>query len=145
MSFGGSGNISVHDKYVCLLSPAAGQSPTANRSNTAIRGAHSFFSLKSFSYACSGGVPQPECAVSMWGFRGGSLVAHRVINFPALDPGHFPHEFVMNSTTFDWRWSRLSSVGFSIARADNGGMMYGGLMIDNFRYTIEGECKGCGL
>ncbi|GAB1312691.1 hypothetical protein MFIFM68171_02901 [Madurella fahalii] len=122
MAFGGSGNISVHDT-----------------------GKRSFFSLESFSYACSGGVPQPECAISMWGFRGGDLVAHQVINFPALDPGHFLHEFVMNSTTLDRRWSHLSSVGFSIARADNGETMYAGLMIDDFQYTVGGACSGCGL
>ncbi|KAK4207071.1 hypothetical protein QBC37DRAFT_355914 [Rhypophila decipiens] len=118
MSFGGSGNISVHDGR-----------------------RHSFFSLKSFSYACSGGVPQPECAISMWGFRGGSLVAHQVITYPALEPGHFISEFIMNSTFFDWRWAHLSSVGFAIARADNGGTLYGGLMIDDFRYSVESECN----
>jgi hypothetical protein len=106
------------------------------------RADHSFFSLKSFSYACSGGIPRPECAISMWGFRGSELVAHEVITFPALEPGHTSDEFVMNSTTFDWRWSRLSSVGFKNARADNGEEISSGLMIDDFRYTIEGGCTG---
>lgn len=113
MAFGGSGNISVHD-------------------------AGSVLTLKSFTYACNAGVPQPECAISMWGFRGTRLVAHQVITFPRLDPGHYIPEFVMNATTFDTRrWSRLTSVGFSIARKDNGGDMYGGLMIDDFKYTIS--------
>ncbi|KAK4187624.1 hypothetical protein QBC35DRAFT_498177 [Podospora australis] len=113
MAFGGSGNITVHDRGSVLT-------------------------LKSFSYACNAGVPQPECAISMWGFRGRRLVAQQVITFPQLDPGHYIHEFVMNSTTFDTRrWSRLTSVGFSISRKDNGGDMYGGLMIDDFKYTIS--------
>jgi hypothetical protein len=99
--------------------------------------------MKSFSYACSGGVPRPECAISMWGFRGSRLVAHQVITFPALEPGHYPSEFIMNSTTLDWRWEHLSSVGFANARADDGGIIYSGLMIDNLRYSVKGECSTC--
>ncbi|KAK0652457.1 hypothetical protein B0T16DRAFT_387715 [Cercophora newfieldiana] len=118
MSFEGRGNISAHDN-------------------------HSTFSLKSLSYSCSGGVPQPACAISMWGFRGRQLIAKRVLTFPALEPGHFPSEFVMNATVFDQRWSRLTSVGFANARADNGEMIYGGLMIDDLRYTLEGKCGSC--
>jgi hypothetical protein len=118
MSFEGHGNISVHEK-------------------------HWTFSLKSLSYACSGGVPRPACAISMWGFRGKQLVAKRVLTFPALEPGHFPGEFVMNATVFDQRWSRLSSVGFANARADNGEMIYSGLMVDDLRYTLEGKCDRC--
>ncbi|KAK5655982.1 hypothetical protein OQA88_5120 [Cercophora sp. LCS_1] len=120
MSFEGRGNISVHDKNP-----------------------RSSFTLKSLSYACSGGVPQPACAIAMWGFRGKQLVAQRVVTFPALDPGHYPNEFVMNVTTFDRRWSKLTSLGFANSRADNGEMIYGGLMIDDLRYVLEGECDRC--
>ncbi|KAK4221631.1 hypothetical protein QBC38DRAFT_403000 [Podospora fimiseda] len=112
MAFGGSGNISVSD-------------PSTS------------FTLKSFNYACSSGVPQPECAISMWGFKGKKLAVKQVIVFPRLDPGHYIEEFVMNGTVLGNKWKGLTSVGFSIARKDNGGDMYGGLMIDDLRYTIS--------
>jgi len=112
MAFGGSGNITVNDPSTSVT-------------------------LKSFTYACNAGVPQPECAISMWGFKGKRLAAHQVITFPQLDSGHYPSEFVMNATTLGPKWSKLTSVGFSIARKDNGGEMYGGLMIDDLKYTIS--------
>jgi hypothetical protein len=46
----------------------------------------------------------------------------------------------MNQTTFSGEWSGLKSVGFSIARADNGGDLYGGLALDDVTYTIKTVC-----
>ncbi|KAK4159281.1 hypothetical protein QBC43DRAFT_327574 [Cladorrhinum sp. PSN259] len=112
MAFGGSGNITVQDPSTSLT-------------------------LKSFTYACNSGVPQPACAISMWGYKRSRLVAHQVIVFPQLDSGHYTWEFVMNATTLGPKWRELTSVGFSIARQDNGGDMYGGLMIDDLKYTIS--------
>jgi hypothetical protein len=45
----------------------------------------------------------------------------------------------MNRTRFGGEWSDLKSLGFSIAMADNGGDMFGGLMIDDLKYTIKDE------
>lgn len=69
-----------------------------------------------------------------------------MITFPALEPGHRPDEFVMNSTTFDNNepeWRGLTSVGLANARADNGGDMFAGLMIDDFKYTVERSGRRC--
>jgi hypothetical protein len=104
------------------------------------RSAKPSFSPWSFWFACNSGIPQPPCAVSIWGFRDTELVASEVIVFPQLDPGHTSSEFLMNKTTFSSRWTRLTSIGFSIARADNGGDMYGGLMIDDFHYVVDSAC-----
>jgi len=76
----------------------------------------------------------------MWGYRFRREVVHQVIKFPRLDPGHVVADFVMNHTSFDWRWAGLSSIGFSIARADNGGDMFGGLMLDDVKYAVHGRC-----
>lgn len=46
----------------------------------------------------------------------------------------------MNSTIFGGEWSGLKSLGFSIERADNGGDTFGGLMLDDFKYTVEEGC-----
>ncbi|KAF2417674.1 hypothetical protein EJ08DRAFT_654459 [Tothia fuscella] len=119
MTFGGSGNITIPDS-------------TPKQS----------FDLHSFSYACNSGVPQPECAISMWGWKESGKVIHRTLNFPRLDPGYEPKDFVMNRTRFGYDWSDLKSVGFSIARGDNGENIYGGLMIDDLSYTIKDE-SGC--
>jgi hypothetical protein len=77
----------------------------------------------------------------VWGHsrqQGGGALLHQVIKFPRLDPGHVIGDFVMNHTSFDGRWERLTSLGFSIARADNGGDMYGGLMLDDVEYDVFG-------
>ncbi|KAF2176522.1 hypothetical protein K469DRAFT_678531 [Zopfia rhizophila CBS 207.26] len=113
MAFGGSGNISVPD------------SPPKQ-----------IFELDSFSYACVSGVPQPECAISMWGWKESGRLIKRVIKFPRLDPGHPIEDFKMNATKFGGEWRDLKSVGFSIARADNGGDMFGGLALDDVKYTV---------
>ncbi|KAF2197138.1 hypothetical protein GQ43DRAFT_475703 [Delitschia confertaspora ATCC 74209] len=113
MAFGGSGNISV---------------PKSDRKKT--------FELNSFSYACVSGVPQPECRISIWGFKAHGQVIKRDITFPRLDPGHPIEDFMMNRTTFNGQWKDLKSVGFSIARADNGGDMFGGLALDDLGYEI---------
>ncbi|ORY19233.1 hypothetical protein BCR34DRAFT_582408 [Clohesyomyces aquaticus] len=118
MAFGGSGNISIPD------------SPPKQ-----------MFDLESFSFACDSGIPQPECAISIWGWKEGGKVIKRTINYPRLDPGHVIEDFKMNKTTFNWQWKDLKSIGFSIARADNGGDMYGGLALDDLKYTItEKQC-----
>jgi len=52
----------------------------------------------------------------------------------------------MNSTTFDNNepeWRGLTSVGLANARADNGGDMFAGLMIDDFKYTVERSGRRC--
>lgn len=46
----------------------------------------------------------------------------------------------MNRTTFSRDWQDLKSVGFSIARKDNGGDMFGGLALDDVKYTITQKC-----
>lgn len=98
------------------------------------------FQLESFSFACVSGVPQPECAISIWGWKAGGRAIKRVIKFPRLDPGHFTYEYVMNRTSFSGEWQELKSVGFSIAQADNGGDMFGGLALDDVKYTITQKC-----
>ncbi|KAH7071539.1 hypothetical protein BKA63DRAFT_448254 [Paraphoma chrysanthemicola] len=117
MAFGGSGNITIPD------SP-----PKQN------------FDLHSFSYSCVSGVPQPECAISIWGWKTSGRTIKRVITFPKLDPGHVIEDFKMNATSFGREWQGLKSLGFSIARKDNGGDMYGGLALDDVRYTIVTGC-----
>ncbi|KAH7135147.1 hypothetical protein B0J11DRAFT_564554 [Dendryphion nanum] len=116
MAFGGSGNFSV---------PA---SPPRQS-----------IELDSFSFACVAGIPQPECAISIWGWKTNGKVIKRVITFPRLDPGHVIEDFKMNRTSFSQEWRDLQSVGFSIARKDNGGDMYGGLALDDVKYTITKE------
>jgi hypothetical protein len=64
-------------------------------------------------------------------------VLKKTITFPRLDPGHVIEDFVMNKTEFGREWSELKSVGFAIARKDNGGDMYGGLMLDDVRYVVH--------
>jgi hypothetical protein len=64
----------------------------------------------------------------------------RVITFPRLDPGHYLEDFKMNTTKFGADWQGLRSIGFSIARKDNGGDIYGGLALDDVQYTITTEC-----
>ena len=49
-------------------------------------------------------------------------------------------DFKMNATTFSGEWQGLKSVGFSIARKDNGGDMYGGLSLDDLKYHINTPC-----
>ncbi|KAF2743255.1 hypothetical protein M011DRAFT_228692 [Sporormia fimetaria CBS 119925] len=117
MAFGGSGNITVPD------------SPP-----------RTVFNLHSFSYACVSGVPQPECAISIWGWKSNGQIITREITFPRLDPGHPIEDFKMNSTTFPREWRNLKSVGFSIARKDNDGDIYGGLALDDVKYTIKNKC-----
>ncbi|KAF2490841.1 hypothetical protein BU16DRAFT_469932, partial [Lophium mytilinum] len=116
MAFGGSGNITIPD------------SPP-----------HGTFDLKSFSYACIAGIPQPECAISIWGFRtwGRAKTLHTTITFPRIDPGHIIEDFKMNKTEFGREWSGLKSLGFAIARKDDGGDMYGGLMLDDVKYVVN--------
>jgi hypothetical protein len=62
------------------------------------------------------------------------------MTFPRLDPRHYLDEFGMNTTSFGREWQGLKSVGFSIARKDNGGDMYAGLWLDDVKYTITTEC-----
>lgn len=100
----------------------------------------STFDLHSFSYACVAGVPQPECAISIWAWKPSGRVFKRTITFPRLDPGHVIEDFKMNSTTFGREFKGLKSLGFSIARAGNGGDVYGGLALDDVKYTITTGC-----
>lgn len=99
------------------------------------------FSLDSFSYACVSGVPQPECRISIWGYKDNGRIITDTITFPQLDPGHPLEDFKMNKTRLSGQWKDLKSVGFSIARADNGGDMFGGLALDDVEYEItERRC-----
>jgi hypothetical protein len=98
------------------------------------------FDLHAFSYACVAGVPQPECAISVWGWKPDGRTIMRVITFPRLDPGHALEDFKMNRTKFSAEWQGLRSVGFSIARKDDNGDMYGGLALDDLQYTITTQC-----
>ncbi|KAF2023054.1 hypothetical protein EK21DRAFT_81695, partial [Setomelanomma holmii] len=99
------------------------------------------FDLQYFSYACVSGVPQPKCATSIRGWKPNRRTVKRVITFPRLDPGHVMADFKMNTTAFGREWQGLKSVGFSIARSDNGGNMYGGLALDDVKYTIVTSCE----
>jgi hypothetical protein len=134
MAFGGSGNISIPNSYVfyppgvCLVADAIHSTSKQT------------FDLHSFSYACVSGIPQPECAISIWGWKPGGHNIMRVITFPKLDPGHVIEDFKMNETMFGAEWRGLESIGFSSARKDNGGDMYGGLALDDMKYTINTAC-----
>jgi hypothetical protein len=46
----------------------------------------------------------------------------------------------MNATTFGRGWTGLKSLGFSIARKDDGGDMFGGLALDDVKYTLTYGC-----
>ncbi|KAF2646700.1 hypothetical protein P280DRAFT_416215 [Massarina eburnea CBS 473.64] len=116
MAFGGSGNISIPD------------SPP-----------NQTFELDSFSFACVSGVPQPECAIGIWGRKANGTIIERTLKFPELGPAPVG-AYIMNKTRFSWEWKGLRSLGFSIARADNGGDMFGGLALDDVRYTITTPC-----
>jgi hypothetical protein len=94
------------------------------------------FDLHAFSYACNSGIPQPECAIQVWGHKANGNIKYKVVTFPRLDPGHVIADFVMNRTHFGLGWSDLKSLGFSNTRADNGGI-FGGLMLDNLEYTTK--------
>jgi hypothetical protein len=64
-------------------------------------------------------------------------VIHRVLTFPRLDPGHVTSDFIMNTTQFGPRFKDLKSLSFSIASAEDGGDIFGGLMLDDVKYTIK--------
>lgn len=98
------------------------------------------FDLHSFSYACVAGVPQPGCAIRIRGGKPNGQIVSQKITFPQLDPGHVIEDFKMNKTRFGRDWVGLKSVSFSIARADDGGDMYGGLALDDVKYTIKTAC-----
>jgi hypothetical protein len=98
------------------------------------------FDLHKFAYACVSGVPQPACAISVWGWKLDGQTIDRIITFPKLDPGHALRDFKMNQTKFGADWHSLKSIGFSIARKDNGEDMYGGLALDDLQYTITTQC-----
>jgi hypothetical protein len=106
---------------------------------TVSRPPKSTFELDSFSYACVAGIPQAACAISVWGWKSSGKVIKRVITYPRLDPAPVG-SFVMNRTTFSQEWKDLKSVGFSIARADDGGDMFAGLALDDVAYTITFGC-----
>jgi hypothetical protein len=99
MAFGGSGNISIPNPYVfyppsvCLVTHTF-HSPSKQT-----------FNLHSFSYACVSGIPQPECAISIWGWKLGGHNIMRVITFPKLDPGHVIEDF---QNERDNVWSKLA-------------------------------------
>lgn len=46
----------------------------------------------------------------------------------------------MNATMFSHEWRDLKSVGFSIARKEDGGDMFGGLALDDVMYEIRNSC-----
>jgi hypothetical protein len=95
-------------------------------------------SVQSFNYACDSGVQKPECDISMKGYRGNWLVIEMTLFIPALVSGLPVDSFVMNSTAL-FGWKILTHIDFNIARADNGGDMFGGLMIDDLKYALNGH------
>jgi hypothetical protein len=135
MAFGGSGNITIPDGYTSH----AYHLPLQLTESTYSPPKQSF-DLESFSYACVAGIPQPECAITMWGWKTKGLHIMRIMTFPRLNPGHAVEDFKMNATSFGNEWHGLKSTGFSIARKDNGGDMYGGLALDDVQYTINTAC-----
>jgi hypothetical protein len=46
----------------------------------------------------------------------------------------------MNVTEFGNEWQGLKSVGFDITSKDDGGDMYGGLLLDDVEYNINTAC-----
>jgi hypothetical protein len=97
--------------------------------------------LHSFSYACIVGIPQPECSILVFGFKATGEVVTQTVVFPALEPGHYADEFLMNETVFGEEWSGLKGVAFSMTRSEDGGDMYGGLAIDDLEYTLNTLCE----
>jgi hypothetical protein len=97
--------------------------------------------LESFYYACDSGVPQPECKVSIAGYRGNTKVVAITLDFPAIPSGIPVGSVGMNFTSFAG-WNYLTHVDFSIARADTGGDFFGALMLDNVKYRLNG-LAGC--
>lgn len=65
---------------------------------------------------------------------------NRTIVYPQLDPDHSQEDFKMNKTSFGREWVGLTSIGFGIAKYDDGGNMYGGLAIDDLRYALRTRC-----
>jgi hypothetical protein len=98
---------------------------------------NNLFDLHSFYFACDAGVPQPPCAVTVTGSKAGGKTVQKVLTFPEITSGHFPSEFVLNQTHFGERFSDLKSVSFSIANANDGSDFFGGLILDNLKYTIK--------
>jgi hypothetical protein len=84
-------------------------------------------------FACDSGIPQPECVISMQGYRHNQVVASAKLTFPALPSGMTTDSFVMNFTTFAPEWAIVSSIEFSIATA-TGDDFNGALLVDDFVY-----------
>jgi hypothetical protein len=99
------------------------------------------FNLESFYYACDSGIPQPDCEVSIAGYRRDTKVVSKHLFFPALPSGILVGSVVMNSTSFAG-WDYLTHVDFSIVRADTGGDFFGALLLDNIKYRLNG-LAGC--
>jgi hypothetical protein len=94
------------------------------------------FDLHAFSFACSAGIPQPPCVITVKGSKANGQVVQKVVTFPRLDPGHVAADFVMNKTTFS-KFNNLKSLTFSTANGDDGSANFGGLMLDNIQYTTK--------
>lgn len=64
------------------------------------------------------------------------MVRKKALVFPEITSGHAGDDFVMNSTIL-YGWKQLTKVSFRIEKADGGGSMYGGLMIDDLKYWVQ--------
>jgi hypothetical protein len=134
-------NLQWHlEEAVQFPSPTREYSPSVRdlpSSKLALRPPRQTFDLHSFAFACDAGVPQPPCAVSVNGTKADGDIVHRTLIFPRLDPGHVLSDFVMNRTHFGPHFKDLKSLSFSIANAETGGDIFGGLMLDDVKYTIK--------
>ncbi|KAF1943935.1 hypothetical protein EJ02DRAFT_432881 [Clathrospora elynae] len=133
------------DQYDGFISPASGKQWAISYEAQGLIGISdesslTTFDLHSLSYACVAGIPQPECAILIFGFKKSDDVVTRTLIFPRLDPGHSVEQFVMNSTTFGDEWTGLTDMAFGMTRSDDGGSMFGGLAIDDLRYTLNTAC-----
>jgi hypothetical protein len=75
----------------------------------------------------------------VYGWKTNGKVIKRTLKFPKLDPAPVG-SYTMEKAYFTEAWSDLKSLGFSIARADNGGDLFGGLALDDLAYTITFGC-----
>lgn len=105
------------------------------------------YSLLSFSYACSSGIPQPACKVNIEGYKydrpnmNGPRYVYESVVYPKVESGHSIGDLVMNSTkgkmVFGKEWTGLTYLKWSIEREVDGGDMVGAFVLDDFEYTVE--------
>lgn len=100
------------------------------------------FHLQSLHYACSQGVPQPECTIVIRGhkWRGPRGNWHpqiltKTVTYPALNPPVDPATIVMKQVVFGPEWRNLEKVTFDVTGEQP---EYAGLVLDQVAYqTVE--------